>query len=90
MGGSAKKPRYQRAGRAWIDARATGRKRGRANVGGMTVRDRIDNASDKLKGKANQTAGRLRGDDRQKLRGHGQELKGDLKDVGTDVKESLR
>lgn len=56
----------------------------------MTIRDRLDSTKDKIKGKANQAAGELRDDDEQKLRGHGQELKGDLKDVGTDVKESLR
>lgn len=56
----------------------------------MTMEDRIDSAKDKLKGKANQAAGELRGDERQKMRGHAQEIKGDLKDVGTDVKESFK
>lgn len=56
----------------------------------MTIGDRIDNAKDKVKGKANQAAGELRGDEEQKARGRAQEFKGDLKDVGTDVKESLK
>ena len=62
----------------------------RASVRYMTIADRIDNTKDKLKGKGNQAAGELRGDERQKMRGHGQEIKGDVKDLGTDVKEALK
>jgi len=56
----------------------------------MTIGDRIDSTKDRIKGKTNQAAGEARGDDRQKMRGHGQEVKGDLKDLKTDVNESLR
>ena len=56
----------------------------------MTIEDRIDSGKDKLTGKANQVVGKARGDKDQELRGHGQELKGDLKDVGTDIKGDLK
>lgn len=56
----------------------------------MTIEERIDSAKDKIKGKANQAAGEMRGDESQKRKGRAQELKGHLKDVKTDIKESLR
>lgn len=56
----------------------------------MTIEERIDSAKDKIKGKANQAAGELRGDEPQKRKGRAQEFKGHLKDVSTDIKESLR
>lgn len=56
----------------------------------MTIRDRIDSSIDKTKGKTNQVAGDLKGDEKQKLKGHAQELKGHLKDAGTDIKESFK
>jgi uncharacterized protein YjbJ (UPF0337 family) len=56
----------------------------------MTIGDRIDNNMDKMKGKGNQVGGRLTGDRDQEMRGKGQELKGDAKNVLTDVKESFK
>lgn len=56
----------------------------------MTIGDRIDSAKDKMKGKTNQAVGELRGDEEQKMRGHGQELKGDAKELGTDIKETVK
>ncbi|HUR69419.1 MAG TPA: CsbD family protein [Candidatus Thermoplasmatota archaeon] len=56
----------------------------------MTVGERIDNAKDKIKGKTNEVVGGATGNESQKLKGHGQQVKGDLKDVGTDIKESFR
>lgn len=39
---------------------------------------------DKAKGKMNQVAGDLKGDKSQSLKGHGQELRGDIKGKLTD------
>ena len=56
----------------------------------MTIGDRVDNTISKAKGKGNQVAGDLTGDERQRTRGHMQELKGDLGDVKADVKDALK
>lgn len=56
----------------------------------MTIEDRLDSTKDKIKGKTNEVVGEMRGDERQKMKGHGQQVKGDLKEVGTDVKESFK
>ena len=56
----------------------------------MTIGDRIDSAVDKTKGKTNQAVGEFTGDKDQKARGHAQELKGDLRDIKTDVKDALK
>jgi len=56
----------------------------------MTIGERIDNSINKAKGKANQAAGDMRDDPEQERRGRMQELKGDVGDVVTDVKEAFK
>lgn len=83
----------EQAGRRWPSA-STSRPEGilawSAAALGMTVGDRIDSTLDRTKGRANEIAGEARGDDDQKLRGKGQRLRGDARDVATDVKDTLK
>ena len=48
--------------------------------------DKTSGAWDKVKGKGNQVVGDLTGDKSQSLKGHGQEMRGDVKDAVGDAK----
>lgn len=56
----------------------------------MTIGERIDHAKDKIGGKKDQLVGEARGDEKQKARGHVREIKSDLGEAATDIKESFK
>jgi uncharacterized protein YjbJ (UPF0337 family) len=56
----------------------------------MAADDKIDNKSDKLKGKAKETAGTVNGDEELRAEGKKDQSKGDLKQAGEKVKDAFK
>lgn len=54
------------------------------------IKERADEAWDKVKGKTNEVVGAARGDRSQELRGKAQTVKGNLKGGLNDVKDEMR
>ncbi|WP_371494101.1 CsbD family protein [Kitasatospora sp. NBC_00374] len=56
----------------------------------MGTSDKAENAADKLKGKAKETAGRAVGNERLEAEGRADQAKGDAKQAGEKLKDTAK
>lgn len=56
----------------------------------MATGDKIDNKTDKLKGKAKESVGEATDDKDLKAEGKGDQTKGDIKEAGEKVKDAFK
>jgi uncharacterized protein YjbJ (UPF0337 family) len=56
----------------------------------MGLDDKIENAAEKLSGKAKEGAGRATDDERLEAEGRGDQSKADLKDAGEKIKDAFK
>jgi uncharacterized protein YjbJ (UPF0337 family) len=56
----------------------------------MGLDDKIDNKTDELKGKAKEGAGKATDDKELEAEGHGDQVKGNLKQAGEKVKDIFK
>ncbi|WP_433785062.1 CsbD family protein [Actinomycetospora sp. CA-101289] len=56
----------------------------------MAADDKIDNKTDKLKGKVKETAGTVNNDDELRAEGKKDQSKGDIKQAGEKVKDAFK
>jgi uncharacterized protein YjbJ (UPF0337 family) len=56
----------------------------------MGADDKIDNKSDKLKGKVKEAAGTAQGDEELRHEGKADQTKGDIKQAGEKIKDAFK
>ncbi|HSK59547.1 MAG TPA: CsbD family protein [Actinomycetospora sp.] len=56
----------------------------------MAADDKIDNKTDKLKGKVKETAGSVNNDEELRAEGKKDQSKGDLKQAGEKIKDAFK
>ena len=56
----------------------------------MAADDKIDNKTDKVKGKIKETAGTLNGDEELRHEGKADQTKGDIKQAGEKIKDAFK
>lgn len=56
----------------------------------MAADDKIDNKTDKLKGKVKEAAGTAQGDEELRQEGKADQTKGDIKQAGEKIKDAFK
>jgi uncharacterized protein YjbJ (UPF0337 family) len=56
----------------------------------MATPDKAKNSAEQAKGKAKETVGRAAGNDRLRVKGKTDQVKGDLKQAGEKVKDAIK